>query len=267
MHIAVIGGGVMGRALMQGFTELEPRPQILLLEKDRDRASEVVAELGVVAIDSPDAIADADVVLLAVKPQDFPSTLADVGAHLRDGATVISIAAGIRTDQIAAMVAEAGGPAVDVVRVMPNTPAQIGQGVMGVSAGEGCSTAALERAKELMATSGLVVVIPEEQQNLLTAISGSGPAYVFLLAETLIAAAVARGMDADTAVALVKQLLVGSSALYAQSELGAGELRTRVTSPGGTTAAAIAVFENEGLAATVDAAVAANIARSEELAQ
>ena len=267
MRIAVIGGGVMGRTLMQGFTGLEPPPEILLLEKDPARASEVVAELGAVAIDSPDALAAADVVLLAVKPQDFPSTLADVGEHLREGATVISIAAGIRTDQIAAMVAEAGGPRVDVVRVMPNTPAQIGQGVMGVSAGAGCSAAALERAKALMATAGLVVVIPEEQQNLLTAISGSGPAYVFLLAETLIAAAIARGMDADTAVALVKQLLVGSSALYAQSELTASELRTRVTSPGGTTAAAIAVFEGEGLAAIVDAAVAANIARSEELAQ
>lgn len=267
MRIAVIGGGVMGRALMQGFAGLDPRPEILLLEKDPDRASAVVDELGVIAIDSPEAIADADVVLLAVKPQDFPNTLAALGPHVQPGATVISIAAGIRTDQIAEQIRVAAGPAVNIVRVMPNTPAQIGQGVMGISAGAGCSAEALEQAKDLMATAGLVVVIPEDQQNLLTAISGSGPAYVFLLAETLIDAAVNRGMDADTAVSLVKQLLVGSSALYAQSEFSAGELRQRVTSPGGTTAAAIAVFEDEGLAATVDAAVAANIARSEELAQ
>lgn len=267
MQVAVIGGGVMGRALMQGFTRLEPRPEILLLEKDPDRARAVVDELGVVAIDSPQAVSDADVILLAVKPQDFPSTLAAVGPHLRPGATVMSIAAGIRTDQLTEYIAQAGGPQVNIVRVMPNTPAQIGEGVMGISAAPTCSAQALDRAEMLMGTAGLVVVIPEEQQNLLTAISGSGPAYVFLLAETLITAAVARGMDAETAVALVKQLLVGSAALYAQGDLGADELRARVTSPGGTTAAAISVFEAADLAGIVDAAVAANIARSEELAQ
>lgn len=267
MQIAVIGGGVMGRALMQGFTRLEPRPEILLLEKDSDRARSAVDELGVVAVDSPAAMAHADVVLLAVKPQDLPGTLAALGSHLQAGATVISIAAGIRTDQIAEHLSAASGPQVNIVRVMPNTPAQIGKGVMGVSPGAGCTAQALEQAENLMATAGLVVVIPEDQQNLLTAISGSGPAYVFLLAETMLDAAMKRGMDAQTAVAVVKQLLVGSAALYAQSDLGAVELRARVTSPGGTTAAAIAVFEGEGLAAIVDAAVAANIARSEELAQ
>jgi pyrroline-5-carboxylate reductase len=263
MRVVVIGGGVMGRALIAGFQRLEPAPEIVVVEKDAVRADEL-RSTGL-AVAGMAAVSEADVLLVAVKPQDVAALIAEVGGAIPSSAVVISIAAGISTSSLEAHIAAAGGAARSIVRVMPNTPARIGAGVLGVSAGAGCPESAVATAVRLMETAGVVVTIPEEQQEALTAVSGSGPAYVFYLAEKLIESARAHGLSDDVAAVIVRQTLLGSALLYAESGDSPEVLRRNVTSPGGTTAAAIAVFEERALAEIVHAALAANIARSGEL--
>ena len=263
MRVVVIGGGVMGRALITGFAGLDPAPQIVVVEKDPDRAADL--QSAGFAVGGLDAVADADVLLLAVKPQDVAALVATIGSAIPESAVVISIAAGVSTAALTAHIAAAGGSARAIVRVMPNTPARIGAGVLGVSAGTDCPESAVATAVRLMETAGVVVTIPEDQQEALTAVSGSGPAYVFYLAEQLIASARAHGLSEDVAAAIVRQTLLGSALLYAESGESPEVLRRNVTSPGGTTAAAIAVFEDRAFAEIVHAALAANIARSGEL--
>jgi pyrroline-5-carboxylate reductase len=263
VRVVVIGGGVMGRALIARFGTLDPAPEIVVVEKDAARAEELRAA-GVDVADLA-AVSEADVLLVAVKPQDVAALIAEVGAAIPSSAVVISIAAGVSISALEAHIAAAGGTARSVVRVMPNTPARIGAGVLGVSAGVDCPEAAVATAVRLMETAGVVVTIPEDQQEALTAVSGSGPAYVFYLAEKLIESARAHGLSDDVAAVIVRQTLLGSALLYSESGESPEVLRRNVTSPGGTTAAAIAVFEERALAEIVHAALAANIRRSGEL--
>jgi len=263
VRVVVIGGGVMGRALIAGFGTLDPAPEIVVVEKDAARAEELRAA-GVDVADLT-AVSEADVLLVAVKPQDVAALIAEVGAAIPSSAVVISIAAGVSTSSLELHIAAAGGAARSIVRVMPNTPARIGAGVLGLSAGSACPESAVVTAVQLMETAGVVVTVPEEHQEALTAVSGSGPAYVFYLAEKLIESAQAHGLSDDVAEAIVRQTLLGSALLYAESGESPVVLRRNVTSPGGTTAAAIAVFEERALAEIVHAALAANIKRSGEL--
>jgi pyrroline-5-carboxylate reductase len=263
MRVVVIGGGVMGRALIAGFQRLDPAPEIIVVEKDHGRAEEL-RDAGF-AVAGVTAVPDADVLLVAVKPQDVAALIAEVGAAIPSSAVVISIAAGVSTSTVEAHIAGAGGSARSVVRVMPNTPARIGAGVLGISAGAGCTESAIATVVRLMESAGVVVTIPEEHQEALTAVSGSGPAYIFYLAEKLIDAARAHGLSDDVAAVIVRQTLLGSALLYAESGESPEVLRGNVTSPGGTTAAAIAVFEERALGEIVHAALAANITRSGEL--
>lgn len=263
MRVVVIGGGVMGRALIAGFVTLDPAPEIVVVEKDAARAEELRAA-GVEVADLT-AVSEADVLLVAVKPQDVAALIAEVGAAIPSSTVVISIAAGVSTSSLESHIAAAGGAARSIVRVMPNTPARIGAGVLGLSAGSACPESAVATAVQLMETAGVVVTVPEEHQEALTAVSGSGPAYVFYLAEKLIESAQAHGLSDDVAEAIVRQTLLGSALLYAESGESPDVLRRNVTSPGGTTAAAIAVFEERALAEIVHAALAANIKRSGEL--
>lgn len=263
MRVVVIGGGVMGRALITGFGGLDPAPEVVVVEKDPARADDLRA--AGYLVDDMTALAGADVVLIAVKPQDVAGLIAEVGAAIPASAVVVSIAAGVSTTALASHIEAAGGTARSIVRVMPNTPARIGAGVLGISAGAACPESAVATAVRLMETAGVVVTIPEEQQEALTAVSGSGPAYVFYLAEKLIDAARAHGLSDDVAAVIVRQTLLGSALLYAESGESPEVLRRNVTSPGGTTAAAIAVFEDRAFAEIVHAALAANITRSGEL--
>lgn len=263
MRVVVIGGGVMGRALITGFRDLDPSPDIVVVEKDAERSADLVSAGFVVG--DMDALAGADVVLIAVKPQDVAALIAQVGASIPDTAVVISIAAGVTTQALESHITAAGGSATHIVRVMPNTPARIGAGVLGVSAGVSCPPDAVTAAVRLLETAGVVVTIPEEHQEALTAVSGSGPAYIFYLAEKLIESARAHGLSDEVASVIVRQTLLGSALLYAESGEEPQVLRRNVTSPGGTTAAAIAVFEDRAFADIVHAALAANIARSGEL--
>lgn len=261
-RIAVLGGGVMGETLAGGFLRyVTPRPAVVVAEKREDRAQQLRDELGVEIADPLDAVRGAQVVVLVVKPQDIPALLSDVGPSIEPGTVVISIAAGIRTQTIE----EAVGPDVHVVRAMPNTPARVDRGVTGISGGNRCSDEALALAESLMSSVGQVVVVPESLQDAVTAVSGSGPAYVFYLAEAMIAAGVELGLDEAAATHMVTHTILGAATLMETSGEHPEELRRKVTSPNGTTAAAIARLEELGVRESVGAALTAARDRSREL--
>ncbi|MCX6433451.1 MAG: pyrroline-5-carboxylate reductase, partial [Actinobacteria bacterium] len=212
MRIAVLGGGVMGETLASGFLRyVLPAPHIVIAEKRPERAAELRQAHGVEIAEAVDAVRGAEVVVLVVKPQDIPSLLDEVGSVIEPGALVISIAAGIRTVTIEEQVS-AG---VSVVRAMPNTPARVDRGVTGISAGVNCSGDALRLAERLLSSVGTVLEVPESLQDAVTAVSGSGPAYVFFLAEAMTAAARELGLDDATATRMVNETILGAATLLA----------------------------------------------------
>lgn len=260
MRIAVLGGGMMGEALILGLRDLVPTPVIVVAEKSAERAGDLRDRLGLEVLEPVDAVRDADAVILVVKPQDTRALLAQVGPHVRAGALVLSIAAGIGTATV-----EVSMPQATVVRAMPNTPARIGAGVTGISAGASCGEEGIALATRIMGAVGTVIVVPETLQDAITATSGSGPAYLFYLAEALMTAGEGLGLDADQARAAVVDTLLGAARLLAESGESPADLRRAVTSPNGTTAAAIAVLDEAGVMGTVEAALTAARDRSIEL--
>jgi pyrroline-5-carboxylate reductase len=262
MRIAVLGGGVMGETLASGFLRyLTPAPDVVIAEKRAERAAELRLLHGVDIAETVDAVQGADVVILAVKPQDMLALLADVGSAITPGTLVISIAGGIRT----ATIEERVPAGVDVVRAMPNTPARVDRGVTGLSPGAHCSAQALALAERLLASVGVAIPVPEDLQDAVTAVSGSGPAYVFLLAEAMTLAAVDLGLDLETATLMVNHTILGAATLLETSGEPADVLRRNVTSPNGTTAAAIGSMEGAGVRAAVVSAMTAARDRSREL--
>ena len=206
-----------------------------------------------------DALVSCESVVIAVKPPaaaDACKAVVAAGAH-----RVLSIAAGISIDTLQ----RACGDSVVVIRAMPNTPALVGQGAAAISFSTRCTELDIVWAETVLGSVGTVVRVPEQQMDAVTAISGSGPAYVFLLAEALIVEAVDQGLSPQVADGLVRQLLVGSAALLSASPETPAVLRERVTSPKGTTAAAIAALEHAGFREAIAAAVAAAVGRSREL--
>ncbi len=262
LRIAILGGGVMGETLATGLLRaVQPTPRVIVVEKRLERANELRAILGVGIADAQVAVADADVIVIAVKPQDVSALLAEVGSDVPQGSLVISIAAGIRTQAIESAV----DGSVNVVRAMPNTPARVGRSVTGVSAGESCSTDALALSVSLLESVGIVVVVPERLQDAVTAVSGSGPAYVFFLAEAMISAATELGLDLETAERMVHHTILGAATLLDRSDDSAATLRAKVTSPNGTTAAAIATMEELGVGEAIVSALRSAHDRSREL--
>ncbi len=207
------------------------------------------------------AVEGADVVVLAVKPAGIVAAAAEIAGALPPGAVVVSVAAGIPAAAIEAVL-RAGTP---VLRAMPNTPAAIGAGVTGVADGANVSAEAHAAVVRLFEHTGAVVEISEARIDALSAVSGSGPAYLFFFAEQFEAAAVRLGFDASDARTLAIGTVTGSARLLAASDVDAAELRRRVTSPNGTTERAIAVMADAGWPAMFDAAFAAAIARAQEL--
>jgi pyrroline-5-carboxylate reductase len=260
--ITVVGGGVMGEALIAGLLRsADPAPLVRVVEASPERSADLAQRypLEVEVIDQ--AVQGADVVILAVKPVDMASALTSMAQHLAPGTLVISIAAGITI----ATLEGALGLEVDVVRAMPNTPARIDQGLIGISGAEGGAARALDETERLLSSVGVVVRIPEHLQDALTAVSGSGPAYVFYLAEKMIDAAVDLGLDPATARVMVHQTILGSAMLLTTSGEDAVDLRAKVTSKGGTTAAAIAELDRRGVGDAVGAAITAARDRGREL--
>ncbi|GAA1741167.1 pyrroline-5-carboxylate reductase [Aeromicrobium alkaliterrae] len=260
--IAFLGAGVMGETILAAILRAGQSPaDVRVAEKNAERADDLRQTHGVTVTEALDAVTGADVVVVAVKPQDVPAVLADVAGAVSPSATVVSIAAGVRTATF-----EAALPAgTAVVRAMPNTPALVGEGMFGVSAGSSCTDAQVQAVADLLGTAGRVVVVDESLQDAVTAVSGSGPAYVFYLVEQMIAGGVEAGLDPATARTLATQTLLGAATLLDRSGDEPAELRRRVTSPGGTTAAAISTFDETGVADGLRAGVVAAARRSAEL--
>src|SRR5918995_6629924 len=260
---AVIGAGVMGETLLSGLVRAGRRvDQLLVGEKRADRAHELEERYGVAVVSNIEAATKADTVALVVKPQDMATVLEEIAPVLRPGQLLVSLAAGITTAFIESHVPEG----VAVVRVMPNTPALVDQGMSAISAGSHCDEAHLAEAEMLMASVGKVLRVPEKQQDAVTAISGSGPAYIFFVVESMIEAGVHLGLPRSTAHELVIQTLVGSAQMLAETSEHPTVLREQVTSPGGTTAAAVRELEIHRVRAAFLAALEAARNRSRELA-
>jgi len=266
-NIAILGGGNMGRALIGGLLRRGMRPEkIQVAEVSAEARASLRQDFAVTATaDVAATIADCDVIVLAVKPQDVASLLAPLGPLLRQKRPlVISIAAGIRVASLALWC----GDEVPVVRAMPNRPALVGAGVTGLFAPLTVDVAAREAAASLLAAVGEVVwVANEEALDVVTALSGSGPAYFFLLAQEMMQAAVGLGLEADAARKLAVGTLYGAGLLAQASDGDLKRLREEVTSKGGTTEAALKMFASADLAATVFSALEAATRRSRELAR
>ncbi len=261
-RIAIIGVGVMGETILSTLLAAGVAPDhVVAVERRPERVEELRRTYGVDSAELVEAVRGAGLVLLVTKPQDVHDVLEQVGAQVDPGATLVSFAAGVRTATIEAAVPEG----VAVVRVMPNTPALVGEGVFGLSPGHSCAPERLAEVERLLKPGGTVVVVDEDDQDALTAVSGSGPAYVFYLAEAMIAGGVEAGLDPATARRLAVATIHGSATLLAGSDDEPAELRRRVTSPNGTTAAAIATFDEHGVARAVADGVRAAAARSAEL--
>lgn len=261
--IAVIGAGVMGETIVAGMLRSGRRPADLMMSERRpERADELRERYGIEVVTNVEAARRADTIMLVVKPQDMPDVLDEIAPHLADDRLVISLAAGITTETLEARLPDG----VAVIRVMPNTPALVDEGMAAMSCGSHCSEEHLDHAESLLQTTGKVMRVPEKQQDAVTAISGSGPAYIFFVVESMIEAGVHLGLPRSTATELVVQTLVGSARLLSESGDHPTELRERVTSPGGTTAAALRELEDHKVRAAFLSALEAARNRSRDLA-
>ena len=264
MSTAIIGAGVMGETLLSGLVRAGRRvDQLMVGEKRAERARELEERYGVAVVSNREAAAKADTVALVVKPQDMGDVLDEIAPDLRAGQLLVSLAAGITTSFIESRVPEG----VAVVRVMPNTPALVDEGMAAISPGSHCDESHLTEAESLMASTGKVLRIPEKQMDAVTAISGSGPAYIFFVVESMIEAGVHLGLPRATATELVVQTLVGSAAMLRETGTHPVVLREQVTSPGGTTASALRELEVHRVRAAFLAAMEAARNRSRELAE
>jgi pyrroline-5-carboxylate reductase len=265
-RIAFLGGGNMARSLIGGLVARGADPaQLHVAEPVAELRQALAADFGVqVFAEAAEAVQGTDLWLLAVKPQVMRTVCESVAdqAQARQP-LVVSIAAGITVQALQQWL----GGGLAVVRCMPNTPALLGAGVTGLYAADNVTPAQRERADQVLGSAGTTVWIGKESlMDAVTAVSGSGPAYVFLLAEAMQAAGEAEGLAPDAARALVVQTLLGAGRMLAESGEPAAELRRRVTSPGGTTQAAIERFQADGFQAMVGRAIAAARQRGAELA-
>jgi pyrroline-5-carboxylate reductase len=262
-RIAILGGGRMGEALLAGLLDAGyDADAIAVAEAHADRRQELEARAPGTRVgpSASWAVADADVVVVAVKPNDVGAVLDSAIDALPAHACVVSIAAGVTIADL-----EAHAPGRPVVRAMPNTPALVGRGATAIAAGSLATDDDLASAERLLSHVGTVARVPEHLLDAVTGLSGSGPAYVFLVVEALTEAGVLNGLPRELVVDLVAQTLVGSAELLLASDEGPEVLRANVTSPGGTTAAGLAALERNGVRAAFLEAVTAATERSREL--
>ena len=261
--VAIFGAGVMGETLLSGLLRAgRPADELVITERREDRAAELTQKYGVRVLGNSEAADAADTLVLVVKPQDMGGLLAEIHDHVAAGNLVVSLAAGITTTYLESRLPEGRA----VVRVMPNTPALVDQGMAAVSAGAHCDAAHLAEAQALLAATGKVLEVPEKLQDAVTAISGSGPAYIFYVVEAMIEAGVVLGMPRSTATELVVQTLYGAATMIKETGQHPTVLREQVTSPGGTTAAALRELDDHKVRAAFITAMEAAARRSHELA-
>jgi len=235
--------------------------ELSLAVRRPERLDELAASTScTVTLEPAEAARGRDVVVISVKPRDVPTVLEQLAGELTDHQIILSLAAGVRTDTY-----EAGLGPLPVVRAMPNTPALVRKGVTGVAAGKHAGDAHLAVAKAVLGAVGSVRVMDETLLDAVTAVSGTGPAYVFLLAEALTEAAMREGLPRDVAENFVHETIRGAGHLLTDTPKSPAQLRYEVTSPGGTTAAAMHVLEERGFRALVEDAVRAAALRATEL--
>jgi pyrroline-5-carboxylate reductase len=260
--LAIIGGGKIGEALLSGLIRRSGREGLVICERSPERAAQLQERHGVPAVDLAEGAARARTLLIAVKPQDIGTLLAGLAGHVDPGRhLVVSVAAGVPTATIEAAL-PAGTP---VVRVMPNTPALVDEGMSVLAAGAHAGESHLDEAEALLASVGRVRRVPEGQLDAVTALSGSGPAYFFYLVEAMIDAGILLGLPRALAADLIVQTALGAAVMLRDSGEHPVQLREAVTSPGGTTIAAIRELERHGVRAALIAAIEAAHDRSVEL--
>jgi pyrroline-5-carboxylate reductase len=264
-RIAILGTGKIGEALLSGLLSSGWRKpdEIIVTARRDERLAELHDRYGVTATRSnAEAAAGAALVVIAVKPQDIESLLGEVGGLLSAEQTVLSVAAAIPTARIEARLA----PSVPVCRAMPNAPSTVHEGMAGLCAGSHAGDEHLALAEEALSHLGAVVRVPESSMDAVTAISGSGPAYFALLAEAMIEAGLLLSLSREISTQLVVQTMLGTAKQLRDVRMHPVELREAVTSPGGTTIAAIRELESAGVRAAFLNAIQAAMERSRELA-
>ncbi|HEY2288933.1 MAG TPA: pyrroline-5-carboxylate reductase [Streptosporangiaceae bacterium] len=260
--IAVLGAGKMGEALTSGLLRAGTSPgQVVAAVRRPERAARLRDAYGIKVLSAAAAAAAADTLLICVKPQDMAALLAEVAPAVTAGQLVISVAAGIPT----AFIERALDGDVPVVRVMSNTPVLVDEAMSVISAGTHAGEAHLRRAEELLQPVGKVLRIPESQQDAATALSGSGPAYVYFLVEAMVDAGILLGLPRATALDMVKQVVFGAATMLRDTGEHPVILREAVTSPAGTTASALRELERHGVRAAFLAALEAARDRGREL--
>jgi pyrroline-5-carboxylate reductase len=261
--VAIFGAGVMGETLLAGLIRAgRPVAELVVTERRPERAEELRSKHGVEVVSNIDAAKVADTLVFVVKPQDMGALCDEIAPHVRPGALVVSLAAGITTEFLESHLPE-GCP---VVRVMPNTPALVDQGMAACAPGAHCDQAHLDEARQLLEAVGRVVVLEEKHLDAVTAISGSGPAYFFYIAEAMIEAGVFLGLPRSTATELVVQTCYGAATMLRETGEHPSVLRENVTSPGGTTVAALRTLDDHKVRAAFISALEAARDRSHELA-
>jgi pyrroline-5-carboxylate reductase len=262
-RLAILGAGVMGETVLSGLLRAGwDVGRIVATDRRPAREAELKERYGIRMLPNLDAVAEADTVILVVKPQDMRELLNEIRPAIRADTLIVSLAAGVETILIEALLPDG----VPVVRVMPNTPAQVDEGMAAVSAGRHAGDDHLGRVRDILSATGRVLTVPEGYQDAVTAISGTGPAYLFFVVEAMIEAGVHLGLPRDTATELVVQTMLGSAKLLRETGEHPTVLRERVTSPGGTTAAAIRELEQHKVRAAFMIAMEAARDRSRDLA-
>jgi pyrroline-5-carboxylate reductase len=260
--VAVLGAGKIGEALLAGLLAAgRATDELLFTERHPERAAELTARLGVAGVDVADAAARAEVLVVAVKPQDIAPVLAELAPVLRPGTLVVTLCAGLPIALFEGALPE-GTP---VVRVMPNTPMLVGEAMSAMSPGAHATADQLATVEKMLAAVGRVVQVPEAQQDAVTALSGSGPAYFFFLVEAMIDAGILLGLPRTVAAELIVQSAYGAASMLRESADHPVLLREAVTSPAGTTIAAIRELERHGVRAALIDAIEAARDRSVEL--
>jgi pyrroline-5-carboxylate reductase len=268
-RIAIIGAGSMGGAILSGLIAAGTAADSITASTATTQSAKAlqdkfsIASFALDASDSANAEAakDADILLIAVKPAKVLETLAEIKDTTKEGALVISVAAGVTTESME----HAIGSKASIIRAMPNTPSIVGHGVTGIAKGKSASDDQLVLAKELFSTVGQVLVVDEDKINALSTISGSGPAYVFYFAEKLMIAAKELGFSDKEADLMVRATFLGSATLLAASSQTPEALRAQVTSPNGTTMEATNTFDAYNVEGTIQMATRAALARAIEL--
>jgi len=263
-RVGFLGAGNMGEALIKGLRAVDLVPADLIGATDAraDRLKEIAGGFGIQGFDSnSDQVQRSDVVILAVKPQIMGAVLAEIAPAVTGTKLLISIAAGVSTDRLRQFL----GKSARIIRVMPNTPALVLEAATAIAKSEGLQPGDLETAQEIFGAVGKVVVLDESLMDAVTGLSGSGPAYVALVVESLADGGVKMGLDRQTAMTLATQTVLGAAKILLETGAHPGQLKDMVSSPGGTTIAGVAALEEGGVRRTFIKAVEHGTLRSREL--